>query len=148
MSGDLDAVSLLLSKGANANLASSAGDTPISEAITFDRADVVQALIAAGANVHLVERTGVNLLHWATITNRADVVPALARAGVDINAMDEAGYTPLMYAATIDFGDTATLRALLAAGAMPAIANPSGRTPLQQARRLGHLQLAQTLAGR
>jgi ankyrin repeat protein len=147
MSGDLEAVSLLLSKGASANLASAAGDTPISEAITFGRADVVQALIAAGANVHLVERTGVNLLHWATITNRADVVPALARAGVDINAMDEAGYTPLMYAATIDFGDTATLRALLAAGARPAIANPSGRTPLQQARRLGHLQLAAALAG-
>jgi ankyrin repeat protein len=147
MSGDLEAVSLLLARGANANLASAAGDTPISEAITFGRADVVQALIGAGANVHLVERTGVNLLHWATITNRADVVPALARAGVDINAMDEAGYTPLMYAATIDFGDTATLRALLAAGARPAIANPSGRTPLQQARRLGHLQLAATLAG-
>jgi ankyrin repeat protein len=103
MSGDLEAVSLLISRGASANLASAAGDTPISEAITFGRADVVQALIAAGANVHLVERTGVNLLHWATITNRADVVPALARAGVDINAMDEAGYTPLMYAATIDF---------------------------------------------
>jgi ankyrin repeat protein len=148
MSGDLEAVSLLLSKGASANLASAAGDTPISEAITFGRADVVQALIAAGANVHLVERTGVNLLHWATITNRADVVSALARAGVDINAMDEAGYTPLMYAATIDFGDTATLRALLAAGARPAIANPSGRTPLQQARRLGHLQLAEALSGR
>jgi ankyrin repeat protein len=148
MSGDLEAVSLLLSKGASANLASAAGDTPISEAITFGRADVVQALIAAGANVHLVERTGVNLLHWATITNRADVVPALARAGVDINAMDEAGYTPLMYAATIDFGDTATLRALLAAGARPAIANPSGRTPLQQARRLGHMQLAAALSGR
>ena len=76
------------------------------------------------------------------------VVPALARAGVDIDAMDEAGYTPLMYAATIDFGDTATLRALLAAGARPAIANPSGRTPLQQARRLGHLQLAEALSGR
>ncbi len=148
MSGDLEAVSLLLSRGASANLASASGDTPISEAITFGRADVVQALIAAGANVHLVERTGVNLLHWATITNRADVVPALARAGVDIDAMDEAGYTPLMYAATIDFGDTATLRALLAAGARPAIANPSGRTPLQQARRLGHLQLAEALSGR
>jgi ankyrin repeat protein len=146
MSGDLAAVSLLLARGAGANLASASGDTPISEAITFGRADVVRALIAAGAEVHLVERTGVNLLHWAAITNRADVIPELARAGVDINATDEAGYTPLMYAATIDFGDTATLRALLAAGATTTIANRSGRTPLQQARRLGHLQLAAVLS--
>ena len=95
MSGDLDAVSLLLARGAEPNQSSASGDSPISEAITFGRANVVRALIAAGANVHLVERTGVNLLHWATITNRADVIPELARAGVDINATDEAGYTPL-----------------------------------------------------
>ena len=146
MSGDLAAVSLLLARGARADLAGASGDMPISEAITFGRPDVVRALIAAGAGVHLVERTGVNLLHWATITNRAGVIPELARAGVDINATDERGYTPLMYAATIDFGDTATLRALLAAGAQPTIANHSGRTPLQQARRLGHLQIAAVLA--
>ncbi len=148
MSGDLDAVALLLARGANASLASAGGDTPISEAITFGRAGVVQALIAAGAEVNLVERSGVNLLHWAAITNRAEVVPVLARAGVDIDAVDEAGYTPLMYAATIDFGDTATLRALLAAGARTGIANPAGRTPRQQARHLGHLQLAAALTGR
>jgi ankyrin repeat protein len=148
MSGDLDAVSLLLARGAAPDQSSASGDSPISEAITFGRADVVRALIAAGANVHLVERTGVNLLHWAAITNRADVIPELAGAGVDVNAMDEAGYTPLMYAATIDFGGTATVRALLAAGADPAITNASGRTPSRQARRLGHLQIAAALAGK
>jgi uncharacterized protein len=147
MSGDLATVSLLLARGASANLAGASGDMPLSEAITFGHADIVGALIAAGAGVHLVERTGVNLLHWATITNRAGVIPELARAGVDINATDERGYTPLMYAATIDFGDTVTLRALLAAGARTTITNPSGRTPLQQARRLGHLQIAAALTG-
>jgi ankyrin repeat protein len=69
----------------------------------------------------------------------------LAKAGVDINAIDEAGFTPLMYAATIDFGDTATLRALLAAGADQTIKNESGRTPRQQALRLRHAQLARLL---
>jgi len=148
MSGDLDAVSLLLARGADPNQSSASGDSPISEAITFGRADVVRALIAAGANVHLVERTGVNLLHWATITNRADVISELARAGVDVNARDEAGYTPLMYAATIDFGGTAAVHALLAAGADTTIANASGRTPWRQARRLGHLEIAAALAGK
>ena len=139
MSGDLDAASLLLSRGAKP------GADALSEAVTFGRADVVHALIAAGAKVNLVERTGVNLLHWATLTNRARVVPELANAGVDINAIDEFGFTPLMYAATIDFGDTSTLRALLAAGADRSIKNGSGRTALQQALHLGHRQLAAAL---
>ena len=147
MSGDLETVSLLLARGAHANPRPNAsGDSPLSEAITFGRADVVRALIRAGAKTDLVERTGVNLLHWATITNRAELIPDLARSGVDINAIDDAGFTPLMYAATIDFGDTATLGALLASGADRTIKNESGRTPLQQAQRLGHRRLARVLA--
>jgi ankyrin repeat protein len=147
MSGDLETASLLLERGARANpRPNPSGNSPVSEAITFGRADVVRALIRAGAKTDLVERTGVNLLHWATITNHADVIPELANAGVDINAIDDAGFTPLMYAATIDFGDSATLRALLAAGADRTIRNESGRTALQQARRLGHARLARILS--
>jgi ankyrin repeat protein len=147
MSGDLETVSLLLARGAGANpRPNPSGNSPISEAITFGRADIVRTLIRAGAKTDLVERTGVNLLHWATITNRADVVAELVRSGVDINAIDDAGFTPLMYAATIDFGDTATLSALLSAGADRTIKNASGRTALQQARRLGHTRLARVLA--
>jgi ankyrin repeat protein len=146
MSGDLDTVSLLLSRGAQANpRPNPSGDSPISEAITFGRADVVRALINAGAKVDLVESTGINLLHWAAITNRAAVIPELARAGVDIDAIDEHGFTPLMYAATIDFGDTATLDALLRAGADRGIRNGQGRTPRAQALYLRHQHLAQAL---
>jgi ankyrin repeat protein len=147
MSCYLDTVSLLLARGASANpRPNPSGNSPISEAITFGRTDVVRTLIRAGAKTGLVERTGVNLLHWATITNRAEVIPELVRSGVDVNAIDDAGFTPLMYAATIDFGDTATLSALLSAGADRTIKSGSGRTPLQQARRLGHTRLARVLA--
>jgi len=147
MSGDLDAVSLLLSRGARANpRPNPSGDSPISEAITFGHAAVVRALIQAGAKTDLVERTGVNLLHWAAITNRAEVVPELAKAGVDINAIDEHGFTPLMYAATIDFGETSTLDALLASGADRTIRNRQGRTPLAHALYLRHTRIAQVLA--
>jgi ankyrin repeat protein len=146
VAGDADNVSLLLSRGAHPNpRPNAAGDSPISQAITYGHVAVLRALIQAGAKTDLVERTGVNLLHWAAITNRAAVIPELAKAGVDVNAIDEHGFTPLMYAATIDFGDTATLRALLASGADRRIKNESGRTPLQQAKRLGYAQLAKAL---
>jgi ankyrin repeat protein len=76
------------------------------------------------------------------IADRPNMIPILVQAGVPLNATDENGYTPLMYAATIDFGHTGSLQALLDAGADPSIRNDEGRTPREQARYYGHLRLA------
>jgi ankyrin repeat protein len=139
MAGDVDSVRLLLSHGAKAS-AEAAG-----EAVTFGHADVLAALIAAGADVSGAESTGVNLLHWATITNRTAVIPILITAGVPLDGVDGFGFTPLMYAATLDQGETGALEALLKAGADRSVKNEEGRTPLQQAQRLGHIQHANVL---
>lgn len=141
MSGDLETVKLLLDHGADAN-----ADSALSEAVTFGHADIAEALIAAGASADGTESTGINLLHWATITNRATLIPVLVKAKVSLNAVDDFGFTPLMYAATIDFGDTRTLNALLAAGADKNIRNFENRTPLQQARKLGHKRIEAALS--
>jgi ankyrin repeat protein len=143
MNGDLANVKLLLDRGADASRGA-----PIAEAITFGHADVVRALIRAGADTGLTEASGVNLLHWATITGRASVIPELVKARVALNDTDKAGFTPVMYAATIDFGDTATLRALLDAGADLSIKSPEGRDPLEQARHFKHSAIEATLARR
>ncbi len=127
MTGDLENVKLLLAHGADPGAA-------LAQAVTFGYPDVVRVLIAAGAPAKLAESSGINLLHWAAIANRPAVIPALVEAGVSINAQDESGFTPLMYAATIDFGDTKSLNALLKAGADPNIRNGEGRTALEQAR--------------
>ncbi len=142
MSGDLTTVRLLLTHGADPN-----ADAPLAEAVTFGHADVAQALLDAGASADGVESTGVNLLHWAAITNRASLIPILVKAGVPLNAVDGYGFTPLMYAATIDQGDTKTLDALLAAGADTKIRDFHERTPLMQARRLGHMHIVRMLQG-
>jgi ankyrin repeat protein len=141
MTGDLANVKLLLAADPETNKTKA-----LTSALTFGYADVTLALLAAGASAQITESTGINLLHWAAITDRPSVIPLLVKAGVPINATDQNGFTPLMYAATIDFGDTAVLDALLHAGADQTIRNGEGRTPLEQARYYGHARLEAVLS--
>jgi len=139
MTGDVAAIKLLLSRGVEP------ASEALSEAVTFGHADVVRTLVDAGADANLTESTGINLLHWAAITNRSAVIPILVRAKVPLNATDDNGFTPLMYAATVDVGDTETVKALLDAGADRRIRNDQGRTPLDQARRFKHTRIVNAL---
>lgn len=140
MAGDLSNVKLLLASGAQPL------EKAFSQAVTFGYPDVAQTLIAAGVDAAgMVDGTGVNLLHWAAIADRAALIPILAAAHVPINTADDHGFTPLMYAATIDFGDTSVMQALLKAGADKSIRNYEGRTPLAQARYFRHASLAAVL---
>jgi hypothetical protein len=132
MTGDVDAVNLLLAHGAEAS-----GEA-VSEAVTFNRTAVVQRLVQAKADVHGEDSSGINLVHWATITNRPASISVLAAAGLSVDGVDGRGYTPLMYAASIDFGEMDALRALLAAGADTRVTNEEGRTAFDLARRHGH----------
>jgi ankyrin repeat protein len=139
MTGDMDVMRLLLSRGAQPDAEA------LSEAITFDHPESAQALIDAGADANITEGSGINLLHWAAMTNRPAMIPILAKAGVPVDAIDDAGYTPLMYAATVDVGGTETLKALLTAGANRSIRNARGRTPIQQARFYRHAAIVDAL---
>lgn len=140
MTGDLENVKLLLAHGA------AASEKALSQAVTFGYPEVVQSLLEAGADAAgLKDSSGVNLLHWAAITDRPALVPLLAAAHVPIDDMDDNGFTPLMYAATIDFGDDAVLKALLKAGADKTIRNYEGRTPLTQAKHYKHSRLESAL---
>jgi ankyrin repeat protein len=139
MTGDLENVRLLLSRGAKPDIEG------LSEAVTFGYPDIVSAYIDAGADASLREGSGINLLHWATITNRTSVIPVLAAAKVPLNDGDQFGFTPLMYAASVDHGDTATLRELLKAGADRSVRNDDKKTALDLARKFKHTPLADAL---
>jgi ankyrin repeat protein len=138
MSGDLENVKVLAEHGADPTPA-------LAQAVTFGYPDIVELLIEKGASAKMAERTGINLLHWAAIADRPQVVAALSTAGAPINAQDENGYTPLMYAATIDFGNTEIVKALLRAGADRSLRNNDGRDARAQAHYFHHAQIEEAL---
>jgi ankyrin repeat protein len=81
---------------------------------------------------------GVTLLTDAVFANDADVVSALIALGADVNQVDQNGETALMHAASIDYGDTRVLDALISAGARRDAAAPDKRTARDMAREYGH----------
>ncbi len=139
MSGDVENVRALLGGGATATAGA------LSEAVTFGYPDVVRVLVRAEADPTITDSSGINLLHWATITNRSSLIPVLAKMRVPVNDLDDNGFSPLMYAATLDFGETQTLRALLKAGADPRLVNKEGKNAIQQAETLKHAQALSAL---
>lgn len=80
-----------------------------------------------------------NLWQAARAGNSAEVERLIGQ-GAPVNGADELGKTALMLSATN--GKTATVLKLLALGANPSLTDREGRTAAQQARRLGHTQLA------
>ncbi len=61
--------------------------------------------------------TGFTLLDTAVIANRVDAARLLIEHGANVNAVDKNGMTPLLYAASIDYGDSAMVDLLVKSGA-------------------------------
>ena len=112
--GSLDAMRLLLDRGAEVNAQNAFGST----ALMWSVADPakVRLLLDHGAEVNTAARSGRTALIIAAFTNpSAEVVRLLLAKGAQVDVMDARHVTPLN-AAT--FGnDTATVRLLLDAGA-------------------------------
>jgi N-acyl-D-amino-acid deacylase len=121
MSGNADAVPLLLAKGDKLDDKFLViGMFPViaqAEAISFDDYVTLAALLDAGASVESRDEHGFTLLDAAVIANRVDSARLLIARGANVNAVDENGMTALMYAASIDFGDGAMIDLLLKSGA-------------------------------
>ena len=79
------------------------------------------------------------------LANRPAQVKALLRNGANVNCLDEFGMTPVLAAASIDFGDTEVLRALLDANANLTARSKTGLSARDLAKKYGHTQMLKLL---
>ena len=108
-------VTLLLKAGAQVNLRSKRGATPLMYSM-LDYRDGAKLLIAAGADVNAKANNGMTALMMAAYDGRVDKVKMLVQAGADVNAKDKHNKSALIYAR--EKKQTDAIEALRAAGAI------------------------------
>lgn len=129
MASDTAILQALLNNGAEINIKTNDGVSPLMKAV--ERGDIyaVQILLNRGANVDIKDATGTTPLWWAASLNHTAVALALLEKGADPNAKKEVdGMTPLMYAA--NNGNTKLVQALLNKRADPNLKMSTGMTAL------------------
>jgi ankyrin repeat protein len=147
-SAPVQMVDLLLSHGADPNVALTDRSTPLHEAairspFAFQIADL---LIAKGAKVDPPDRFGRTPLWWAAIGQDDRVVDLLIQKGANPNTADFRRETPLHAAAGNYFAWTKPiLTSFLNAGANVNAKDKSDMTPLHHAAQNGNIEAAKLL---
>ncbi|PQE22577.1 hypothetical protein CJF31_00001496 [Rutstroemia sp. NJR-2017a BVV2] len=140
---------VLISQGADVNLANEKGETPLSKAAACDYAPMVKLLVeSAGIEVDREDITGRTPLSWAAEKSRQDSVQILLRSdAVDPNSDFCDGRTPLSWAA--GEGNIEAVQVLLDCEAVdPDKKDFEGQTPLWWAEKNGHKEVVDLLRSR
>jgi N-acyl-D-amino-acid deacylase len=150
MAGDIEMVGALLEAGGRLQdrmkVLGNIVTSPLAFATFEDDAVLVDYLIGKGADPNELDNDGMSILGSATIGNHVATVQVLLARGAKVNYVDKLGMTPLLYAASINFGDTAVLERLIAAGADLKVKNKQGLTALDLARGYHHENIVNLLA--
>jgi len=150
IAGDIVTVQALLDAGAavaaRMRLVGQYSTSPLLYATTAGDTAMVECLIRNGADPDDVDADGISALSWATLTNHPKTAEALLNHGAQVNRVDKLGMTPLLYAASIDFGDTEVLEALIDSGADWKTKNSQGLTAFDLAVKYKHTAPAKLLA--
>jgi hypothetical protein len=144
-----DVVRALLKAGANPNALEHQRYDPLTIAAVANDVEMVKILLAGGASArNVTSRYNGTALIAAAHLGHAEVVKLLIAAKAPLNHVNNLGWTALMESIVLGSGGanhTATLRALVEAGADVNIADRRGVTPLQHARRRGYSEMARIL---
>ncbi len=99
MAADLSILEFLLKAGANPNVESFEGATPIMNAVQSDKMEHLQLLIAHGAELNKQDKRGFTALHRAAEMGRIEMTKELLKQGADKSLEAEEGHTALSLAA-------------------------------------------------
>jgi cytohesin len=141
-SGAAKLVELLVSKGADANARDEDDSTPLHSAAGGGHKNIFEFLITKGADVKATEKSGNTPLHHAAGSGNRAIVELLIAKGVDVSAAADKG-TPLHRAAGNRHSNIVEI--LLAKGADTNARDHKGRTALDLAKKVGHMEVVELL---
>ena len=146
---DLPLVDRLIEAGGNVNAKDSILDSAFLYAGAEAFNEVLELTLAHGADVASTNRYGGTALIPASEHGHVETVRILIAAGVPVNHVNNLGWTAMQEAVLLNDGGPRqqdVVRQLLDAGADPDIRDPEGRTVLENAQRLGFVQVAEIIS--
>jgi hypothetical protein len=143
--GHRKVVALLLEKGADPNIATDSGFTPLTLALKGGFDGVATIILGKSPNVEKADTaSGKTALLWAVEAGcAAATIQLLAEKGADLDAKSRGGLTALMMAT--DQNNPDRVRVLLKAGANPKTQDLKAGTALSRAREKHHTLVVQLL---
>lgn len=126
--GDLAKVKQFILAGADLEVSTGSGSTPLNWASDGGHTDCVAALIEARANIEARDIAGSTPLHWACWRGHTKSVAALIEAGADVQARSNGVWIPPHYADRN--GRINYTAALIDADVSRALADKEGKIPV------------------
>jgi ankyrin repeat protein len=170
---NVEAVRMLVSKGANVNYRGTHGETPLLKSLQCNDPRICQFLLDSGADVNIPTANGYSPLSFACLQNNFEYARMLLRYHANINQKTHNGWSPLLIAATNssvffenqehefyrslteimykyahyhpDYNPLHIVNMLLKDGANPTDSNMFGMTPLMAASSMANYRIAKAL---
>ncbi len=141
--GDTGFVKECIERGADVNIKTSDGWTPLMIATVKGHPSIIQLLLNAQAEVNSKNSSGQTALWLATSLGACEEMELLIEGGTDINAQNLDGWTVLMQAASEK--NAQSLKLLLNSGADVNVKNWEGETALAIAEKRGFAEITALL---